>query len=142
MKDIVSFETAKRLKEAGFPQPEFGRGQWWYRNRPDEVPKFQNNPIALMVLGRANKRTVFWSGYGRVCESYWDKEGYPFVFAPTATDIIRGFDQYHVSKWLTLGFEEANGNFEAYPASNPRYIFLSSNPAEACAEAWLKLNKK
>ena len=32
MKHIVSFETAKALKEAGYPQPEFETGQIWYNS--------------------------------------------------------------------------------------------------------------
>lgn len=28
--DITTYETSKRLKEAGFPQPEFQTGQLWY----------------------------------------------------------------------------------------------------------------
>ena len=30
MKHLVSFETAKALKEAGYPQPDFETGQVWY----------------------------------------------------------------------------------------------------------------
>jgi hypothetical protein len=30
MKNVVSFETAKRLKNAGFPQPNYEFGQVWY----------------------------------------------------------------------------------------------------------------
>lgn len=30
MKNIVSFETAKRLRSAGFPQPKPEAGQFWF----------------------------------------------------------------------------------------------------------------
>lgn len=37
MKDIVSYETAKQLKEAGFVQPKPEAGQFWYQEFSEAV---------------------------------------------------------------------------------------------------------
>lgn len=37
MNDVVSFETALRLKEAGFPQPEPHYRQVWYDERGEDL---------------------------------------------------------------------------------------------------------
>jgi len=60
MKNIVTFETAQRLKEAGFPQPNWSFGQYWY-NKHSALFPFTNDI-------RNAAKTWF--------------------FAPTATDIL------------------------------------------------------
>ena len=47
MKDIVSFDTAKRLKEAGFPQPAPAPGQFWY-----------NSECVIFYIYAANKNII------------------------------------------------------------------------------------
>lgn len=82
--DIVSFETAKKLKEAGFPQPTPAPGQFWH----------EGNEGGLFVIGRV---------YGdKMTGCYIESERTPQhlvferatmngkeIFAPTATDILR-----------------------------------------------------
>ena len=41
--NTVSFETAKRLKEAGFPQPDPEFGQFWYHNAGSQIAIMESN---------------------------------------------------------------------------------------------------
>lgn len=132
MNNIVSFETAKRLKEAGFPQPEPEFGQFWY-NGSDllVVVKYLGAKewIACPLSG-ANWTRLFSAAFQRPIVF-----GEP-VFAPSATDILRelgpGFVLYFDSpgRWVLS-------------ENNPYGLCTNhENPAEASAEAWLKLNEK
>ena len=74
MKNTVSFETAKRLKAAGFPQPEtVQEGQFWYscivRKTRERELRYINQFDRTGILP-----TEFFACY-------------PY-FAPTATDIL------------------------------------------------------
>lgn len=74
MKNVAIFETAVRLKEAGFPQPMPGAGQFWYNE----------TGIAGVLIS-----SVEWRGFDGDAETVLD--GYfirDFVFAPTATDVL------------------------------------------------------
>ena len=62
----VSFETAKKLKEAGFPQPAQCMGQWWY------------NPKGYRTL------TAFDDSYADMAKLVMDE----YVYAPTATELL------------------------------------------------------
>lgn len=65
----ISFETAVRLKEAGFPRPAPRDGQFWYTKH-----------------GRIGTVTD---------EAAWTDNGE--VFAPTATDILEHLPGWHLS---------------------------------------------
>lgn len=65
MLDIVTFETAKKLKEAGFPQPSLEDGQFWYSSKEQVI--------------------CFGHTVDNWCETDYDVS----AFAPTATDILR-----------------------------------------------------
>ncbi|MBK8225411.1 MAG: hypothetical protein IPK73_30725 [Candidatus Obscuribacter sp.] len=73
----VNFETAKRMKDAGFPQPEFGRETAFF------VETDFGDPIAYnpgdTVFGR-------FSGIANKA-----------IFAPTATDILRELPEYAIA---------------------------------------------
>ena len=137
MKDTVTFETAARLKEAGFPQPTPEAGQWWYN--PDFGPFLVGK--LWMVDGRL--RNIFYPDTGKVV----NKEIRLFpdcVFAPTATDILRG-----LSSDCVLGTKKLGGwicgSWRLISADHMRFFVAGmhdENPAEAAAEAWLKLHNK
>ena len=122
MKNITTFETARALKTAGFPQPKPEFGQIWYG--PDGV-------ACTFVEG------LYWvCGDGDVFDPPDLSE---MTFAPTAPDILRevgGGDigLYCFNKAFSViqkGFYD--DPYEDYPE------FTDSNPAEACALAWLEM---
>jgi len=131
--NVVSFETAKQLKEAGFPQHAAESGQIWY-----------NNHSAATFIGRMQldekERVYFYchslkSGRTDILMPIYEDS----FFAPSATDILKELDLYEFSlcringKWL-LEIENDEGD--------GRYEHISENPAEACAAAWLAKNEK
>jgi hypothetical protein len=123
MKHVVSFETAKALKEAGYPQPEFETGQIWYD--PNRTT-FAVSPIA----GR-----LFNLDMGSIRVAYHDSKG--FFYAPSATEIIE-----HVGKenpGSRLYFEVGLWNaFDGWRNLSPNH----ENPAEAAAQLFILLNKR
>lgn len=131
MKDIVTFETAVRLKEAGFSQPTPEAGQWWYN------PDFGPFLVGKLWMVDRRLRNIFYPDTGKVV----NKEIRLFpdcVFAPTATDILR-----ELAGFCICYLE--NGNSEGWTVLNYHkeyYAFDSDNPAASAAEAWLKLNDK
>jgi len=123
--DIVSFETAKRLKEAGFPQPEHkSQGQVWY----------SGGHYAIYVAAGEFLRCGFVSKKGENFETLFDRRARMKIeneiFAPTATDILRLLpdnDFYFDGKHFAFSGDMEQG---------------SDNPAEVAAAAWLSLSAK
>ena len=111
--NLVTFETAKRLKEAGFPQPDvLNAFQWSYIDGDIQVPY-------------------------RATEG--EKRSEDEILAPNAIEILRemGYDyamKYHkiMLKWM-VWVEYDNGGWDSWN---------HENPAEACAAAWLAKNEK
>lgn len=135
MSDFVSYETAVKLKEAGFPQPEFLNMQLWYRTRYKggslEHPAIC---MACKVCGQKELNMVAVDGGD---SSF---HGSDAVFAPTATDILRGLGE----DW-TLRFQKSSGKFKCTKIDG-HYISPAGtwheNPAEAAALAYLELNER
>jgi len=134
MKDILSFETAVRLKEAGFPQPAPEAGQFWY-----------NPNIGVFLVGKlwmvdGRLRNIFYPDTGKVV----NKEirlFVNFVFAPTATDILREMPGCILAvENLYKEMAIVGVYYEVWKTG--RLLSDHVNPAEAAAEAWLKLNEK
>lgn len=119
MSNTVTFETARALKEAGFPQPEeMQRGQAWYdRKGIGHIPK---KPDGMM--------------------QYAKQRGW--IFAPTATDILQALGQNYV-----LWFDESPRLRQFYCARTGNTTreagtpFGNPNPHEAAALAYLNLKK-
>ena len=119
MKDVVTFQTAKRLKEAGFPQ-HISNNDCWYAANGDCFLQWHGGDI--------------WIGGEMPITREVDA---PF-FAPTATDIIRDFERLQKSKWIRIGMSRDGYECYLYAFGGIRDSFCHENPAEACAEAWLK----
>lgn len=128
--EITSYETAKRLKEAGFPQPEPKEGQFWYG-----LIQRQDEPIYIFL-----DRGSFHDRYG----NYHKKEAFEKfgTYAPTATDILRElgsdysiccFGAYKIQWEIERHMPEL---FNILP-----FTWIHENPAEAAALAWLDKNK-
>lgn len=104
----VTFETAKRLKEAGFPQPEQTvPGSAWFSGK------------TLWIMGASDAILPPHRWFAAIP-----------TFAPTATDILAqmlGWSlEYTENGWVC--FESILGGHRDFTPN--------SNPAEACAEAW------
>lgn len=114
----VTFETARKLKDADFPQPEPMPGQVWYAD----------NSLKVFV-SKVNAGSI--SGHSEYpCARIEDTITAVDIFAPTATDIMQ-----HLPGWY-LSFE--NGIWICRLEEDEFVLaeFRSSNPAEAAAEAW------
>ena len=121
---MVSFETAVKLKEAGFPQPapKFG-----------DVVFHRSKKTKHVVIGHEGGGVFVFRGEF----DHQDRErGDSYVSAPTAADILK------VAKGLYLSpiMHDDWGVFVV--GSREMVGYHHENPAEACAEAWLKINKK
>jgi hypothetical protein len=124
----VTFDTALKLMEAGFPQPiedEVNTGRFWYQADGD-----------MICYGFSV------ADYGEMATN----KG--CIFAPSATDILNELPghKFALSKYTMKR--------KSYWACNESWIFPDErirayttpigveNPAEACALAWLEKNKK
>lgn len=129
MQNHVTPGTARRLRDAGFPQPEYKFGQYW-RTEDGRHDAFCGSKS--------------WATF----EDWVKTKKISIVFAPTATDILRELgDGYRlccldwrgwiVEKEKYTSFEDQAYEYvaESYPITN------DENPAEACAKAWLERNK-
>lgn len=115
--DIVTFETAKRLKDAGFPQPEPERGQAWYFDSNEE-------DLPGVVVDVAERRFMLvFGGTDPVEVRKSDRDHW--LFAPTATDIMRQLPG------LPLVYDGPNFGISGDWFSN-------LNPAELMAERYLE----
>lgn len=124
---MTSFETAKKLKESGFPQPSPKFGQVWYDPYGMPAVVLSTKPLRFGDEGGQS-----WSGKNRFGE---------MIFAPTATDILRELPRNWML-WFYEGSEIENpawevGKYERGDGFDDQES--NSNPAEACAAAWLKL---
>lgn len=111
--DVVSFETAKRLKEAGFPQPTNDLFyKMWYVDGPE---------LCISMLGyMAMPYLVPLSFVKKPFLPEYDK----MIFAPTATEIMRSLPD------IPLVFDGPNFGISGDWFSN-------INPAELMAERYL-----
>lgn len=115
MKDIVSFETAKRLKEAGFPQ-HISNNDCWYA---------ANGDCFLQRLGGS----ILLGGEMPITREV----DAPF-FAPTALDILSAMQGVQLTDFF--------GVWVVSHPKNEAKEWRNDDAAEACAEAWLQLNEK
>ena len=131
MKDIVTLETAVRLKEAGFPQPQPGAGQWWHN------PDFGLFVVGIKWFADNREYRIFYPGTGKsVLKS--EAMFLKCAFAPTATDILRELRDGSNIGIMGKRFLCYSPDFE-HGIDHPGTP-INDNPAEAVAEAWLKLN--
>ena len=122
MKNVVTPETARKLKEAGFKQPEPAPGQMWYNV----------NDIPIFVVGET-KSKVYYVIFGVNLVYIEPKRDFVLnlVFAPTATDILRELGNQYVLRTWSIGEKFAVKHDNGEKCWN-------DNPAEAAALAWLE----
>ncbi len=80
MKNTISFETAVRLKKAGFPQPAPEVGQFWHNKAGQSFVVLGKDEVVAVSCAYLEKFSLPFS----VDAATFDK----YVFAPTATDIL------------------------------------------------------
>jgi len=126
MSNFVSFETALRLRAAGFPQPAPDMGQVWAWP-PDEGLHF----IAAVAGVSAMHSIHIGLSTERVKDAGDFKD---FAFAPGPAEILR-----------ELGPDYQCGAQGAYfwcgRMPSP-HASVEENMAEACAKEWLYINEK
>lgn len=117
MKITVTFETAKALRDAGFPQPEsVAKGQYWYSANGGEDMLF-----SVVSFLEETTKTVKKKGW---------------IFAPQAHDVLEqlGWEFY-------LLFDQTAPQWICNQPSNEVGIWTDKNPHEAAAKAYLQLHK-
>lgn len=144
MKNIVSFETAKALKDAGFPQPEPEAGQFWYSAFNG------SNWLSIVAHERGKPDVLFfcplyvldWRHFFGATGVILGEDKTP-GFAPTATDILEQLGEYFsIGSWKGKFVINQHPELLPEPIGAPaRYHGTHDNPAEAAAAAWLALKK-
>jgi len=110
--NVVTYETAKRLKDAGFAQPKGVFGQMFGFIHPDTCQ------IHKAIVGSA---------------MYHMSAMHDLIFMPCATDILKELPEYSMLMHDGDGWAcNVDGNGSLF----------RNNPAEACAAAWLAIHEK
>jgi len=135
MKNHVTFETAQRLKAAGFPQPKFDVGQFWWGD---------TGKLCIITHG-GEYRTGFsvLNGLREIWTLEYDTSDPSSFFAPTAADILAALGceyvfWYDESEKLSMFFVCKTGASYRDAGKPIGHI----NPAEAAAAAWLAIHEK
>lgn len=150
MNNHVIFETAKSLKEAGFPIPKVKVAQMWYNEQ--DAPSF-------IVKNNGDEYGAGEHHY-QGCSLMTGRVGNDFpesivrercYFAPTATDVLKELGGEFVICFLNGTWqvkkviaEKNTSNPGPWPKSVGSTFWTESahdNPAEAAAMAWLQLRK-
>lgn len=125
MNDRATFETAHRLKAAGFPQPKPAPGQVWisqkYNTNIDEY--------GIIIAGKITFESGEWNNLSVV------KKGI-YTYAPTATDILR-----ELGLEYDLCYDDFHEMWICYSNCHRLRVTQTLNPAEACAIAWIAQNE-
>ena len=139
MSEVVSFETAKRLEAAGFPQPAPQVGQMWYTRHLG----------ALCLVIHANETESGWLVVGsvesgKISSFTSDLLALCLVYAPSATDILnymRGNYRLSCSNygWWCYRVEELPDGTDGFRVAE---CYNDKNPADAAAAAWLSIYEK
>lgn len=116
MTDVTSFETTKKLLEAGFPRSEDWGTQYFIVNEPETKRTFQHS-IGGSCLGNGSSTTIRASSSNDILKIL----GIGFVI---------GFDSV-IEKWICYR--------EGYSSE---WAIYNENSAEAVAEMYLKVNQK
>ena len=128
--NTVTFETARRLKEAGFKQPQFDIRQTWYSiggrwPTGTEIYIAEKNEKAMRFI---TVSTLLHAITGaQEAEREGEIYGDEVVFAPTATDILRKIGRNRLWKMSET------------PAGFGQVMKIIIDP-EAAALAWLKIH--
>jgi len=126
MDNYTTAETAWKLKEKGFPQPEPQKGQIWHgKEGAYQVMAFQGENSFV------NESTVYCHRVGSTQVFDMPLNLFKkFVYAPTPADILK-----ELGKDYNLSFFE--GLFYCVHDNLMGEAYSHENPAEACALAYM-----
>lgn len=135
MTNRVTPQTATRLKQAGFKQPEQKPGQFWCLQNRLYI-------IVAILTDTVGKTAILYE----VCEENRDPDPLPvrlpfsgvFVYAPGVGEILQaiGDDDY------ALGFIKTDtGLYWSQKLDSTDSVTSDPNPADVLAKNWLNLNK-
>ena len=139
--NIVTYETAQRLKAAGFPQPVVKEGQHWYKS--DDVLLY----VYRVGYKPENENQLLCSCVMPV-DLHTPVEGVVFnehdSFAPDATDILRQLNAHRFSINFVSGVDGNSGEDYEFFALFENGDMQSSHtsPAEAAARTYLSIYEK
>ena len=119
----VTFTTAQRLKEAGYPQPDFATGQVWYNEHGAAtlITKNEGEGVFLvtsLVTGRQDRFTP-------------TKEG--ATFAPFVTDLLERIQNVKETH-PNLYFHQSD---KVFVCDDWAHNYDDENAADAVAMVWL-----
>jgi hypothetical protein len=98
MTDVVSFETAQRLKDAGFPQPEKTGRTLWYDNSGYIIV------ISTGASGCQPGQILAMSPDDGISFLTVETEMTDWTFAPSAMDILRHLFGWQICRLARSGF--------------------------------------
>lgn len=132
---IVSFETAIKLRDAGFPQPEHWKGNIFH------LPLLDSTEIgSTCICVYDDIETGIFNDLlfpqEKICSEQKSKSR--AVYAPTATQILPHIFSYILANdFEQEGIADGVLLFSCYDPDTDGPWFTDANPAEACAAAWL-----
>jgi hypothetical protein len=126
MKNIVTFETAKKLEIAGFERPTPEIGQFWYTPNGHlyHISSTNNNDIVVGVIEGKDKK-------GEI----WDNQYQNWFYAATATDILERLKTVYLAK-------DIGSIWRCLKIGTTTIVGYNWNAAEAVAEAYLSQSKQ
>lgn len=125
--DICTFETAQKLKAAGFPEPEFACWQVWYNE--SGIGTFLGGKL---VIADRMHFSCYSLGSGRKQDLILS-HGENVIFAPTDADILKAAKGLYLSPMM-------HDDWGVFMIGSRKMVgYHHENPAEACAEAYLSL---
>ena len=129
---MINFETAKKLKENGFPQAECKTGQIWYNEKG--YTSFIGRRLVSELDGHVHFYTMSLFS-GRVDLMRPSTDG--AFFAPTASDIL---PLINLPDFLVSMGSDGKFNAKSYDPYDGEVEFeFESDDLDMClAEAWLK----
>jgi len=129
---VAKFETALKLRDAGFPQPEFADGQRWYlKNNPKNIISIienneghENEMVPSRIFGCDR-----WANYYSKSALSNPNSTMPLVFAPTVQDILEQMPSFKLTFNWSDGLWDCRrfGHWDCQE---------HESAVEACAAAW------
>jgi hypothetical protein len=127
MSNFVTYETALRLRAAGFPQPEPKAGQMWYDPYKTEM--------VITFVDEWHVNLVPLTEEVNFTEEYQRRHfPVPYLFAPGPAEILR-----ELGPDYQCGMQ---GTYYWCGRMPSQYASVEENMAEACAAQWLIHNQK
>lgn len=132
--DIVSFETAKRLKEAGFPQPDSGFPLVWYATSDflgADEKLHETFGTVISMLGYMAMRYVVPLAFNESVEIGNGKYK-EFFYAPSTADILK-----QLPDGIALYRVNSDMFYCGKTAPLPGFMPCLCSAAESAAHYWL-----